>query len=189
MDNLLTCKYCGYQGKQLHQHLKAVHNQTIKEYREKFDEFEMSQIGFNPVPMQSPINGQVICKICNKEGKNLSQRIIYYHNMTIDQYRKLYPSARISINTKFNFGYNKQRKQFLTLQQKLICGQTVYCLDFKQKNKNIEFDVKYWHRDKEKDKIRDQILKKRGYWILRISQEQFDHDKELVIYNCLEFLK
>jgi len=57
--------------------------------------------------MDPSINGMVECKICKKMGKNLAQHIIYHHNMSINQYRQLYPLARISVNNKSCFKHNK----------------------------------------------------------------------------------
>ena len=48
MKNLLVCEICGYTAKQLFQHLKAVHNISISEYRNTYNTMAQSQIGFNP---------------------------------------------------------------------------------------------------------------------------------------------
>lgn len=48
LNKQLICKECGYKSNQLHQHLKAIHNMTANEYREKYGENEIMQIGFKP---------------------------------------------------------------------------------------------------------------------------------------------
>lgn len=49
---MLRCKICGYEGKQLHQHLKAVHNLSGKEYRNLYGSEEILQEGFSPPTSQ-----------------------------------------------------------------------------------------------------------------------------------------
>lgn len=48
MENLLVCKICGYTAKQLHQHLKSVHNMNSVEYRLVYGQLEQMQYNFNP---------------------------------------------------------------------------------------------------------------------------------------------
>jgi hypothetical protein len=47
VDNL-KCKLCDYTAKQLFQHLRAVHNISTQEYRERFGKDEVVQLNFNP---------------------------------------------------------------------------------------------------------------------------------------------
>lgn len=47
MSDILKCKLCNYQSKQLFQHIKAVHDMTVEEYRNKFGKNEKMQINFN----------------------------------------------------------------------------------------------------------------------------------------------
>jgi hypothetical protein len=48
-NKLLICRVCGvYRAKQLHQHLMKEHSMTSKDYRDRFGEREIMQIGFNP---------------------------------------------------------------------------------------------------------------------------------------------
>lgn len=51
MTELLICKICGYKAKQLHQHIKAVHNMRSIEYRNIYGIDSVMQIGFNPIPI------------------------------------------------------------------------------------------------------------------------------------------
>jgi len=68
--------------------------------------------------------------------------------------------------------------------------QTVYFVDFKYKDKIIEYDCGYWH-NKDKDKIRDLYLKKHGYTTLRINEKEFNRNKISidVVKKCVSFLK
>ena len=50
VNNLLTCKICNaYSAKQLHQHLKKIHNVNSTEYRLLYGEESVMQIGFDPI--------------------------------------------------------------------------------------------------------------------------------------------
>lgn len=69
---------------------------------------------------------------------------------------------------------------------------TIISIDFKYKNKIIEFDGNYWH-SKEKqiqqDIIRDEFLISEGYEILRVKESDYIHNKESIILKCMKFLK
>lgn len=62
-----------------------------------------------------------------------------------------------------------------------------YYLDFKLDNINIEFDGSKWH-NKEKDKVRDDYLKSRGYSILRVNYSEFTKSPHQTIQKCLDFI-
>lgn len=55
---MLQCKICGYQTKQLHQHIKAIHNISTKEYRNIYDPNAMMQIGWSKPNDKQPINSK-----------------------------------------------------------------------------------------------------------------------------------
>ena len=60
--------------------------------------------------------------------------------------------------------------------------------------KIIEFDGSYWHGlvckgNKNRDIERDEIYKKNGYLIYRVSENDYKTKKETVIEECLNFLK
>lgn len=66
-----------------------------------------------------------------------------------------------------------------------------YSMDFLYQNKNIEFDGEYWHSIdwvKEKDKLRDLYLIKKGYKILRIGEKDYRKDPQNTLNKCIEFL-
>jgi hypothetical protein len=65
-------------------------------------------------------------------------------------------------------------------------------LDFKYKNKIIEFDGDYWHSKPEqikKDKLRDEFLLSKGYEILRIKESEFRNTPLLILEKCVNFIK
>jgi hypothetical protein len=71
-------------------------------------------------------------------------------------------------------------------------GMTVIKIDFKMGDRLIEFDGDYWHskeEQKQKDNMRDDYLIKKGYNIKRVKEIDYRTNKDLVITECLEFLK
>ncbi|MBC8388814.1 MAG: hypothetical protein H8E13_12290 [Actinobacteria bacterium] len=54
--NLLECKMCGYKAKSLHQHIKAIHKISSKEYRNIYGQNCILQIGFIPPASRPKIN-------------------------------------------------------------------------------------------------------------------------------------
>jgi hypothetical protein len=48
MENLLKCKLCDYEAKQLFQHIKSAHNISVDDYRNMFGCNEKMQINFTP---------------------------------------------------------------------------------------------------------------------------------------------
>lgn len=89
--------------------------------------------------------------------------------------------------TEFALG-SGERKIYLTKSERVLANQIVYLLDLHYKGKNIEFDGSYWHKDPNLDLIRDSILRSRGIVTLRITDDEYKSDKNLVIQKCLEFL-
>ena len=69
--------------------------------------------------------------------------------------------------------------------------------DFLVGNKIIEFDGVYWHdhkrrnkpENKKREENRDFELKDSGYSILRISELDYDRNKQSTIERCIEFIK
>lgn len=55
-DNFLICQICDYKSKQLHQHLKAIHNISVNDYRQRFGQNVLMQINTNPPINKKPIN-------------------------------------------------------------------------------------------------------------------------------------
>lgn len=81
---------------------------------------------------------------------------------------------------------SKDRKKFNNFNK---LNKYNYFVDFMNDNKIIEYDGEYWHLDKEKDLIKDNFLKYKGYKILRISDKQYKNNKEKVLNDCIEFLR
>jgi len=71
-------------------------------------------------------------------------------------------------------------------------GLKTIFVDFKYGNKIIEFDGDYWHskkEQKEKDIKRDEFLKLKGYEILRVKETEYKNNKQMIIEECINFLK
>ena len=70
-----------------------------------------------------------------------------------------------------------------------ILNQQIIFLDFKYKNKVIEFDGSYWHKEsKEIDQIKDEIINSRNFKILRIKEEEYKNNKNETVEKCMRFL-
>lgn len=122
----------------------------------------------------------LISKISNFKDKysKISQNLFWgiYENLNEEQKSKCY---FYELNQEYSFYVWKKEI-------------TLINVDFKLKNKIIEFDGDYWHSKKEqiiKDNLRDEYLKEKGYFIKRVKEIEFRKNKELVINECLNFLK
>lgn len=78
----------------------------------------------------------------------------------------------------------------LRIPKKYNYNKTVMMLDFKQKNKIIEYNGLYWHNEID-DKIRYDILSEMGYDIMIITSDEYNRNKKdlNIIENCINFLK
>ena len=64
-----------------------------------------------------------------------------------------------------------------------------YNLDFKYKNKIIEFDGIYWHDNDDYENAKDDVLKIMEYDILHIKENDYYNNPQKEINKCIEFLK
>jgi len=71
MDRLV-CEICDYESKQLHQHLKSVHNMSSTEYRKLYGEDKQMQIGFFPKRSVNKFQSEYIKKGYKKEKELLN---------------------------------------------------------------------------------------------------------------------
>lgn len=91
---------------------------------------------------------------------------------------------------KNNIYFHELNKEFvLNIPTKFNYDKTVMMLDFKYKNKIIEYNGTYWH-DEKKDEIRYNILKKIGYDVLVVTSDEYNRNKKSleIINKCNEFL-
>jgi hypothetical protein len=68
----------------------------------------------------------------------------------------------------------------------------MFLVDFKCGNKIIEFDGDYWHsleRSQKRDSIENKILQERGYKLLRIKEQDYKQNKNIIIENCIKFVE
>lgn len=94
-SKLLYCKLCDYSSKQLHQHLKAVHHITCQEYRNMFNGDQAMQINFRLKPLNvKQLSQLAICGICGIEKKSITEHIKRVHNITLQQYRKIFTAQQ-----------------------------------------------------------------------------------------------
>jgi hypothetical protein len=69
-------------------------------------------------------------------------------------------------------------------------GGNFFFLDFKFRDKIIEYDGGYWHTQ-ERDTIRNESYERLGYRLMVITDKDYNRDtrSEFIINQCLEFLK
>lgn len=71
-------------------------------------------------------------------------------------------------------------------------GNNIYFFDFVIKKLVIEFDGEYWHSLKQtqkNDKLKENLLKKFNYKLLRINERDYLNDKMKTLNHCLNFIK
>ena len=79
-------------------------------------------------------------------------------------------------------------------EYRLMLEESFILPDFfvKNKNKIIEFDGTYYHRDnvenKKREKLRDESIINSGYEVLHIKESDYKNKKEYVINVCIDFL-
>jgi len=315
---MLCCKVCGYQNKQLFQHIRSVHKMSTADYRKMYGCDEIMQIGFAP-PKQSTVNKHNSATVklsyinIQKQLANISAlsandtRDLLIHNnyylkflgkskqkslrveniqlyksvyentrildnlvnihptrgftyrikfiveynynidkircicgkytfstmcrgcvsktSTIDWYKRKYPDSymtkyehrlisdkllgysyskvsqklfnsiyyklRTTINDVMYYGeLNSEWKIFLTDDERQIANQSMYCLDFKYKDKNIEFDSDFgrFPKDSRYVAVRDSILKARGMSILRVDEREYVNNHDETLNKCINFI-
>lgn len=88
-----------------------------------------------------------------------------------------------------------EMKDYKNKEYRLQVQDTYVLPDFidLHNNKIIEFDGDYWHSESKvnpvREKERENKIKKQGYEIFRVREQDYNKDKEKVIQKCLNFLK
>lgn len=151
--------------------------------------------------------------IKNKKSNSLEWYINKHGSEGYDLYHDRYQDNNLKMNTLKSRSYSSiSQELFNSIKDKLsdhtdlyyktfnneyyiklpknnILNQTIIFLDFKYKNKIIEYNGDYWHDD-EKDKKRKKILEDMGYEYLSISSSEYNRNKKdlFIIENCVKFL-
>lgn len=63
-----------------------------------------------------------------------------------------------------------------------------YHTDFTFKNKIIEYNGDFWHKDKEKEIIKNRFFRRKNFLILNIMDSEYKKNSEKVIEKCIKFL-
>lgn len=117
----------------------------------------------------------------------ISQKLFWLICENLDNIEEIY-FAELDINkNKCDNGVNNELK--ITLKEKVILPDFV---DLKTK-RIIEFDGVYWHGilghgNKTRDELRDEILIKNGYSVLRINENDFRKNEKETVELCLNYL-
>lgn len=109
-----------------------------------------------------------------------------YSKISQDLFWNIY--TRLTPNNKCYFYELNKEFTFYVFEKNM----TIINVDFKLGNKIIEFDGDYWHSKPEqieKDKMRDDFLIKKDYIVKRVKECDYRKNKEVVINECLKFLK
>ena len=91
-------------------------------------------------------------------------------------------NKEIEINTNKNYEYRLELNESYILPDFFI----------KNKNKILEFDGTYFHRNTpenaKRENIRNENIIKSGYKVYHVSEFEYKQDKELVIQKCIDFI-
>jgi len=108
-----------------------------------------------------------------------------YSKISQRLFNSIYKQLDIKYQAKCKYATNAGEERFFMNNDKLILT------DFKCGNKIIEFDGDYWHiRDetKQKDKVKQEFLESKGYFVLRIKESEYNKNKNEVINKCINFI-
>lgn len=119
----------------------------------------------------------------NKMSKLKKNR---YSKISQDLFWKIYKNHNDKNGVYF---YELNQEYVLKIPEYLNYDKNVMILDFKYKNKIIEYNGIYWHNEIE-DKIRYDVLRKMGFNVLVITSDDYNKNKkpEEIIKKCNEFL-
>lgn len=90
------------------------------------------------------------------------------------------------LNNEKTIYINNKDKMFFNNHKKL--NKNRYHIDFMLENKIIEYNGEYWHQDKEKEIIKNNFLKRKGFKVLHIMDSDYKKDPQKVIKKCIKFL-
>jgi len=130
-----------------------------------------------------------ICPICNKEFKAIKDITGRFGGIKIKKQR--YCSHKCYMKSRLETTPEKLMREFLD-KEKIFYKQEYkigsYWIDFYIPNMNlcIEVDGNYWHsfeKQKNRDKKKNEYLRKKGYSLLRIDEKE-NFGKEIL--NCWE---
>jgi len=128
-----------------------------------------------------------ICLECSKSinGVSLVSQKLFW-----DVYRSL--NSFMKRCCKFS-ELNYEKKILITeIDKKELCdlklNKHAYYFDFVFKNKIIEFDGTYYHKDKSKDLAKDSFVILKGYTILHIKEKDYTNNPQTELKKCLDFL-
>jgi hypothetical protein len=109
-----------------------------------------------------------------------------YSKISQELFWELYDSIPDKEDTYF---HNLNHEYVIRIPKKYNHENIIMMIDFKHKNKIIEYNGNYWH-NKEKNNIRYSILRKMGYQILIITSDDYNRNKKPkeIINKCLKFL-
>lgn len=105
--------------------------------------------------------------------------------------QELFWSIYNKLEDKENIYFHDLNFEFVfKIPEKYKHENTVMMFDFKQNNKIIEYNGKYWHNTIN-DNIRYSILKNEGFDVLVINSEEFNRNNknEKIIDKCINYLK
>lgn len=178
------------------------HTKTHKLYGNKFTE------KLYRILHKFPENKEIICKFCSAPLKFYTTLTGYGGEACICQ--KCLPkhcSFGVSKSSQklfwelFEVLEDKEEIQFneLNQEQRIYLSKTdkenfsllnssYYRVDFTQRNKIIEYDGEYWHKNENFDREKDNFFISKGFQILRIKEKEYLKNKQQTIDKCITFL-
>lgn len=167
------CEFCGeeFPSKQLPSHIKHKHgNESYLIFKEKLEQKKLDHLNEN--------NHKIICPICNEEFDGLLKHIFYKHNLSKDEFKKLYPNVRM---------FNDKRKK-----QNIICEECGKKFEY---NNLYMIHLKKFHIEKynelklnKKDSYKKYECKICGFKTNQIYQHIFESHREISWEDyCLKY--
>ncbi|QAU04493.1 putative terminase [Vibrio phage Va1] len=136
----------------------------------------------------------------NKYGESIGKHMHKRHidNMLSNQSRNMHSKISQKLfKSLVNEGFTdsefakhpKERMFYLSDEYSKKMGQKRIFVDFLHKDKVIEFQGNYWHKNtSEKDKLRKEFLESEGYKVLFIYENEYKEDEIRELKKCINFL-
>lgn len=130
-----------------------------------------------------------ICRSCWPKALEFPER---HSQISQELFWKLYD--KLSHIACWFYELNHEYRLYVTVAERslpFVTNKQVYFIDFWCGGVAIEFDGTYWHSINgaaERDKLRTQFFTYRGIPLLRIKEEDYRNDPELVVDRCVKFI-
>lgn len=146
------CMYCNWETTDIENktgcfenHLKDIHNKTLKEFIKQFPEeikyhLNFKRIGEREKKLENEEN-YIICKLCNKKFKTITNTHLKNHGIDVNKYKKLFPDSRLVSNEKYEQFKEQYRKANINMKPIWVSEPEKEIIEF-IKNLNINYETR-----------------------------------------------